>query len=104
VYKTRNGGIFGWKDVPPGARDPEFKVANGKTYYWCTQHPTLMWALHNPDTYPNLCRLHPKYKELEATHTAKGGAKMMTVGDIKIHLALQTIEDSNDDLIESDGE
>jgi hypothetical protein len=43
---------------------------------------------YNPDTYPNLCRLHPKYKELEAAHKAKGGATEMTAKDIKINTAL----------------
>jgi hypothetical protein len=102
--KTRNDGIFAWKDVAPGAEEPTSKIMNGKTYYWCTHHPTPMWTLHNPDTYPNLCRLHPKYKELEAANKAKGGAKEMTADDIKINSALQAIEDSADDLIESDDE
>jgi hypothetical protein len=96
-YKSKNDGIFAWKDVAPGAGEPTSKVINGKTYYWCTHHPTPMWALHNPDTYPNLCRLHPKYKELEAAHKAKGGTTEMTANDIKINTALQAIEDSDDD-------
>jgi hypothetical protein len=58
--KTRNDGVFAWKDVAPATGEPTSKVVNGKTYYWCTHHPTPMWALHNPDTYPNLCQLHPK--------------------------------------------
>jgi hypothetical protein len=95
--KTRNDGIFAWKDMAPGAGEPTSKVINGKTYYWCTHHPTPMWALHNPDTYPNLCRLQPKYKELEAAHKAKGGTTEMTANDIKINTALQAIEDSDDD-------
>jgi hypothetical protein len=56
-----------------------------------------MWALHNLDTYLNLCRLHPKYKELEAAHRAKGGTTEMTANDIKINTALKAIEDSDDD-------
>jgi hypothetical protein len=96
--KTRNDGIFVWKDVAaPGPGEATSKVTNGKTYYWCTHHPTPMWALHNTDTYPNLCSLHPKYKELEAAHKEKGGAKELTADDIKINSALQAIEDSDDE-------
>jgi hypothetical protein len=95
--RTRNAGIFAWKDVPPGAGEATTKVFNEKTYYWCTHHPSPMWALHNPDTYPNLCRLHTKYKEIEAAHKAKGGASEMTANDIKINTALQAIEDSDDE-------
>jgi hypothetical protein len=32
-----------------------------------------MWALHNPDEYSNLCRLHPKYTEMEAAHNGRAG-------------------------------
>jgi hypothetical protein len=49
------------------------------------------------DTCPNLCRLHPKYTELEAAHKAKGGAKEMSANDIKINSALRAIEDSDDE-------
>jgi hypothetical protein len=95
--KTRNDGIFAWKDVAPEKGEPTPKTVNGKTYYWCTHHPTPMWTLHNPDAYPNLCRLHPKYKELEAAHKANGGTKEITADDIQINSALQAIEDSDDD-------
>lgn len=34
-----------------------------------------MRALHNPDEFPNLCRLHPKYAEMEAAHNGRAGTQ-----------------------------
>jgi hypothetical protein len=59
-----------------------------------------MWAQHNPDSFPNLCRLHPKFAELEAAWTAKGGAPAESKGtptaaDMKMEQAMAAIQDSD---------
>jgi hypothetical protein len=94
----KNDGNFAWKDVALKANEPTMKVMNGKTYYWCTHHPNPMWALHNPTSFPDLCRLHPKYTEMEAAHKAKKqGAttdKDPMAADIKLSQAMAAIEDS----------
>ncbi len=52
-----------------------------------------MWALHNPDAFPNMCRMNPKYTEMEAAFNAQGGDQ--TAEDIKLQDALLAIEDSD---------
>jgi hypothetical protein len=63
-----NGRDFAWKRVAPKAGEPKKKVMKGKTYFWCIQHPNRMWVLHSPEAFLNLCRLHPKFTELEAAY------------------------------------
>jgi hypothetical protein len=58
-----------------------------------------MWALHNPDAFPNLCRLHPKYHALETVFNAgkdkvKAQQAKPTAGDMTLEDALAAIEDS----------
>jgi hypothetical protein len=62
----KNDGACAWKDVPPKAGEPNKKKVKDKTYIWCTCHKQPQWTLHNPDSFPNLCKYHPKYAELEA--------------------------------------
>jgi hypothetical protein len=90
---SRNTGTFAWKDVAPKANDPTSKVVKGRTYYWCTHHTNPMWALHNPNAFPNMCLLNPKYTEMEAAFKAKGGDQ--TAEDITLQDALLAIEDSD---------
>jgi hypothetical protein len=95
----RNDGAFAWKDVAPKDSEPRKKTVKGKTYYWCTHHTNPMWALHSPDCFPNLCRLHPKYSELERAWKASDGAgpqdkQMMSANDMKLKMAMQSIQDS----------
>jgi hypothetical protein len=92
--------------VPPKAGEPTTKVMNGKTYYWFTHHTNPMWALHNPTAFPDLCRLHPKYTEMEAAHKAKkrggAGSKEPTAADIQLSQAMAAINNSETE--ESDEE
>jgi hypothetical protein len=69
----KDDGDFTWKGVAPKEGEAKSKVMKGKTYHWCTHHTNPLWSLHNPDAFPNLCRLNPKYAELEAAHSKKGG-------------------------------
>jgi hypothetical protein len=98
----RNDGNFAWKDVIPKADEPTSKAINGKTYYWCTHHTNPMWALHNPTPFPDLCRLHPKYTEMEVAHKAKKrgatGGKDPTAVDIQLSQAMATIGDSGSEV------
>jgi hypothetical protein len=66
----KNDGDFAWKDVAPKEGESKKKVVKGKIYYWCTHHTNSMWALHNPNAFPNLCRLHLKYHALETVFNA----------------------------------
>jgi hypothetical protein len=56
-----------------------------------------MWALHNPTYFPDLCRLYPKYSEMEAAHKAKkqGAAadQEPTAADIQLGQVMAAIED-----------
>jgi hypothetical protein len=92
--------------VAPKAGEGTTKVVGGKTYYWCTHHTNPMWALHNPTAFPDLCRLHPKYKEMEAAHKAKkGGAtggKDPTAADIQLSQAMAAIDESDSEHSEDD--
>jgi hypothetical protein len=98
---SKNDGNFTWKDVPPKAGEPTTKLMNGKTYFWCTHHTNPMWALHNPTAFPDLCRLHPKYTEMEAAHKAKNqgaaAGKVPTAADIQLSQALAAVEESDSD-------
>jgi hypothetical protein len=67
----------------------------GKTYHWCTHHANPLWALHNPDAFPNMCRCNPKYDELENAHKAGEGGKEPTAEDITLQSALAAIEYSD---------
>jgi hypothetical protein len=96
----KNDDDFAWKDVAPNEGEPKKKVVKGKTYFWCTHHTNPMWALHNPDNFPNLCRLHPKFTELEAAWEARAGATPpekpgYTARDIKLATALAAIQGSD---------
>jgi hypothetical protein len=88
-------GAFAWKEVAPKAGEPNKKKVKDKTYFWCTHHKQHQWTLHNPDSFPNLCKYHPKYAELEAAWKA-GNSKNgnATAEDIKLESALATIQDS----------
>jgi hypothetical protein len=65
-----------------------------------------MWALHNPTAFPDLCRLHPKYKEMEAAHKAKkGGAagnKDPTAANIQLSQAMAAIDESESENSDDD--
>jgi hypothetical protein len=102
----KNDGSFAWKDVAPKDGEPKKKVVEGKTYFWCMHHTNTMWALHNPESFPNLCRLHPKFAKLEAAWTAKGGSPAdkgaPTAADMKLERAMAAIQDSDAEL--DDGE
>ena len=95
----KNDGAFAWKDVGPKAGEPSKKTVKGRTYYWCTRHKQMQWTLHNPDSFPNLCKYHPKYAELEAAWKAGGkdGAAAATAEDIKLEAALAAIQESDSD-------
>jgi hypothetical protein len=83
----KDDGIFAWKEVGPKDGEPKSKVVKGKTYYWCTHHASPLWALHNPDGFPNLCRLHPKYAKLEAAHKAGERADEPTAANMTLQSA-----------------
>jgi hypothetical protein len=105
----KNDGSFAWKDVAPKEGEPKKKAVKGKTYFWCTHHTNPMWALHNPDSFPNLCRLHPKFAELELAWTSKGGSPTdskgaPTAADMKMERAMAAIQDSDDDSDDDEGE
>jgi hypothetical protein len=100
----RNEGPYAWKDVPPKSNDPKSKTVKGKTYYWCTNHEHPQWAIHNPDSFPNLCKRHPNYSTMEAAWTASGGSdapdgkkKGVSASDIQLDSALAEIEGSESD-------
>jgi YHS domain-containing protein len=97
----KDEGSFAWKTVAPKEGEPKSKVVKGKTYYWCTNHTNLWWALHNPDAFTNMCRNNPKYAEMEFAHNGSAGTQegIPNVGDMRLQDALATIEDS-----ESQGE
>jgi hypothetical protein len=82
-------------------------VIKGKTYYWCKHHTNPMWALHNPDAFPNLCRLYPKYHALETVYNA-GKEKVMDRGDDsddkKPTAADMTLEEASAAIEESESE
>jgi hypothetical protein len=103
---SRNNGSFAWKDVAPKAGEATTKLMSGKTYYWCTHHTNPMWALHNPIAFPDLCRLYPKYKEMEAAHKAKkggtAGGKGPTAADIQLSQAMAAIDESESEHSEDD--
>jgi hypothetical protein len=97
----KNDGDFAWKDVAPKTGDPKKKTVKGKTYFWCTHHANPMWALHNPEAFPNLCRLHPKYHALQTVYNAgkdkvkEQGEKKPTAGSMTLEEALAAIEESD---------
>ena len=97
----KNEGAYAWKDVPPKTGDPETKEFKGKTYNWCTNHEHPQWSLHSPTSFPNLCKNHPKYAELEAAWTASGGQaksekkEKVSAADIQLESALANIESSD---------
>jgi hypothetical protein len=101
----KNSGDFAWKDVAPKKGDPRSKVVKGKTYHWCTHHTTPLWTLHNPDSFPNLCRYNPKYAELEKAFSGgagdSDGDKEPTAADMKLADALAAIQESDEE--EDDG-
>jgi hypothetical protein len=102
----KNDGDYAWKDIAPKEGEPKKKVMKGKTYYWCKHHTNPMWALHNPDAFPNLCRLHPKYHALETVYNA-GKDKAMDQGDDddkKPTAADMTLEEALAAIEESDSE
>jgi hypothetical protein len=96
----KNDGDFAWKDIAPKEGEPKKKVMKGKTYYWCTHHTNPMWALHSPDAFPNLYRLHPKYHALETVYNASKDKvreqdyKPMA-GDMSLEEALAAIQESD---------
>jgi hypothetical protein len=95
----KNEGAFAWKDVAPKSGDPKTKDFKGKTYYWCTNHAHPQWTLHNPHSFPNLCKLHPNYSTMEAAWKEKGGdagggESPVSAADIKLNSALAEIDDS----------
>jgi hypothetical protein len=102
--KLKHGGKFAWKDLAPKAGESHTKSMMGKMYYWCTHHPNPMWALHNPHSFPNLCRLHPKFAEMEATFKKKGSPREPTAADITLQAALAGIDESDESGSESESE
>jgi hypothetical protein len=76
---------FAWKLVKPKSGEPEVKVVNGKTYYWCAKHDA--WTLHKPDE----CRLG------SGSHGQKH--KQGEGGELKLTTAMRArfAEDSDDD-------
>jgi hypothetical protein len=52
-----------------------------------------------PHRISHLCRLHPKYTEMEAAHTAKkqgaAGSKAPTAANIQLSQALAAVEESD---------
>jgi hypothetical protein len=96
--KRDNDGGFAWKSVAPKSGEPTSKEMRGKTYHWCTHHPQPMWALHSPESFPNLCRLHPKFAELEAAYLRSPPMKTdPTAGDMVLQSAMAAIQDSDSD-------
>jgi YHS domain-containing protein len=70
------------KGVAPKDGKPKSKAVKGKTYYWCNHHANPLWALHNPNAFPNLCWLISKHVKLEAAHKGGGKVNKPTVADI----------------------
>jgi hypothetical protein len=90
----KNEGAFAWKDVAPKAGEPLTKTSKGKTYNWCTNHKCPQWALHNPNSFPNLCKFHLKYDEMKKAWKARGGdlsSDTPTAADIQLQSALACI-------------
>jgi hypothetical protein len=82
--------------VVPKEGKPKSKVEKRKTYYWCMYHANPLWALHNPDSFPNLWRLSPKYAELEAAHKGGGkGSEPAAAGDMTLQDALAAFRNSD---------
>jgi hypothetical protein len=50
---------------------------------------------HNPDAFPNLCRLNPKYANMEAAHNVGGKGTEQTAADMTLQRALVAIENSD---------
>ena len=95
----KNEGAFAWKDVAPKSGDPKTKDFKGKTYHWCTNHAHSQWTLHNPHSFPNLCKLHPNYSTMESAWKEKGGGaggteSQVSAADIKLNSALAEIDES----------
>jgi hypothetical protein len=68
-------------------------MQGGKKHFWCTRHEKPQWSLHNPDSFPNLCKFHPKYAELEAAWTKKGGSGSTVSGLTSTTGSAATAED-----------
>jgi hypothetical protein len=98
----KNDGAYAWKAVAPKTGEPQTKDFKGKTYHWCVNHEHPQWALHNPNSFPNLCKHHPKYSTLEAAWKASGGDPSagdtsISAADIKLESALAEMEESDSD-------
>jgi hypothetical protein len=93
----KDDGAFAWKGVAPKDGEPKSKVVKGKTYHWCHHHANPLWALHNPDAFPNLCRLNPKYDELEAAHKARGKGNEPRAADMTLQGALAAIDNLDEE-------
>jgi hypothetical protein len=97
----KNEGPYAWKDVAPKSGDPNTKSFKGKTYHWCVNHDHPQWTLHNPNSFPNLCKRHPEYAKMEAAWKASGkegaeaGDSSVTADDIRLDSALAEIDDSD---------
>jgi hypothetical protein len=97
----KNDGVYAWKDVAPKSGEPQTKAFKGKTYHWCVNHEHPQWALHNPTSFPNLCKNHPEYAAMETAWNASGAGASggatppLTAADIKLESALAEIEDSD---------
>jgi YHS domain-containing protein len=96
----KKDGAFAWKDVALKTGESSKKEVKGRTYYWCTQHKQPQWSLHNPDSFPNLCKFHPNYAAMETawkatSGDASGGKAAVTAGDMNLDTALATIQDSD---------
>jgi hypothetical protein len=91
----KNDGAYAWKDVAPKAGKPNKKKVKDKTYFWCTCHKQPQWTLHNPDSFLNLCKYHPKYSELEAAWKAgTSEPNNATADNIQLDTALAAMQDS----------
>jgi hypothetical protein len=96
----KGDGDFAWKGVAPKEGKPKSKVVKGKTYHWCTHHTNQLWALHNPNAFQNLCRLNPKYAEVEAAHNKGGKGTEPTAEGITLQGALAAIKNTNSEMEE----
>jgi hypothetical protein len=88
-----------WNDVAPKEGEPETKVVDGKTYYWCRHHQK--WSL-NPNHTTDSCKGHgvKATDELPPGHKKKDGSKAKDTPAIRLQSALMSVnsqEESDDD-------
>ena len=47
--KARKEARQAWKKIPPQQGDPESKIFEEQTYYWCPNHQA--WCMHRAEVY-----------------------------------------------------